>query len=181
MRAAYGPPIRCAAIAPSYRERLRVEGLALAACGALASVALVAFVPESRRRPASTALQLGAVVLLLETFGKRAVRGWMAEASELRPGEEGSGEPTPLWMLPPIVLGLAATFVLLPETGLPAADLAGWDAGLRVTGGCVIVGLAQALAFHRVVAAGEAATGRRYLRVKGSHLWCGTKLGYAPG
>jgi hypothetical protein len=168
-------------MAPSYRERLRVEGLALAACGALASAALVAFVPESRRRPASTAVQLAAVVLLLETFGRRAVRGWMRDAGELRPGEEGSGEPTPLWMLPPIVLGLAAAFVLLPETGLPATDLAGWDAGLRITGGCVIVGLAQALVFERVVAADEAANGRRYLRVKGSHLWCGTKLGYVQG
>jgi hypothetical protein len=165
-------------MAPSYRERLRVEGLALAACGALGSAVLVAFVPESRRRPASTALQLAAVVLLLETLGKRSVRGWVKRADELPTGEEGSGEPTPLWMLPPIMLGLAAVFVVLPETGLPASRLAGWDAGLRVTCGCMLVGLAQALRFERIVAADESARGRRYVRVEGSHLWSGTKLGY---
>jgi hypothetical protein len=165
-------------MAPSYRERLRVEGLALAACGAVASVALIALVPDSRRRPASTLLQLAAVVLLLETLGRRAVRGWMDRAEELPAGEEGSGEPTPLWMLPPIVAGLAAVFVLLPETGLPASDAAGWDAGLRVTAGCLFVGLAQAFSFERTVGADEERRGRRYLRVKGSRLIGGTKLGY---
>jgi hypothetical protein len=163
---------------PSYRERLRVEGLALAACGALGSVALLAFVPESRRRPASTVAQLAAVALLLGTLGRRTVRGWMRDADELAPGEEGGGEPTPLWMLPPIVAGLAAAFVLLPETGLPLSDAAGWDAGLRITAGCLIVGLAQALLFERTVAADEQATGRRYVRVKGSRLIGGTNLGY---
>jgi hypothetical protein len=165
-------------MAPSYRERLRVEGLALAACGAVASVALIALVPESRRRPASTLLQLAAVVLLLETLGKRAVRGWMDRADELPAGEEGSGEPTPLWMLPPIVAGLAAVFVALPETGLPLSDAAGWDAGLRVTAGSAIVGLAQALLFEHLVAAGEQSDGRRYVRIKGSRLLGGTKLGF---
>jgi hypothetical protein len=102
----------------------------------------------------------------------------MDRAEELRAGEEGSGEPTPLWMMPPIVAGLAAAFVLLPETGLPASGAAGWDAGLRVTGGCLIVGLAQALGLERTVAADEARRGRHYLRVKGSRLLGGTKLGY---
>src|SRR3954471_8719373 len=100
---------------PSYRERLRVEGLVLAACGALGSAALLAFVPESRKRPESTIGQLVAFVVLLELLGKRAVRHWMREAKDWRPDEAGSGEPTPLWMLPPIVTGLAATWVLLPE------------------------------------------------------------------
>jgi hypothetical protein len=165
-------------MAPSYRERLRVEGLALAACGAVASVALIALVPESRRRPASTLLQLGAVVLLLETLGKRAVRGWMDRAEELPAGQEGSGEPTPLWMLPPIVAGLAAVFVVLPETGLPLSGAAGWDAGLRVTAGSAMVGLAQALLFEHLVATGEQSDGRRYVRIKGSRLLGGTKLGF---
>ena len=165
-------------MAPSYRERLRVEGLALAACGALASVALIAFVPQSRRWPLNTVAQLAVVAALLEGLGTRKVRKWMDDAEELPPGEEGSGEPTPLWMLPPIMVSLAAVFVLLPETDLPGSDRAGWDAGLRITGGCALVGLVQALRYASVVGAEEQKRGRRYLRVKGSHLWSGTKLGW---
>jgi hypothetical protein len=163
---------------PSYRERLRIEGFALAACGAVGSVALISFEPESRRWPLNTVAQLAAVAVLLEALGTRKVRHWLRDSDELEPGEEGSGEPTPLWMLPPIVVSLAAVFVLLPETGLPASDRAGWDAALRVTGGCMLVGLAQALRFAGVVEEDESKRGRRYLRVKGSHLWSGTKLGW---
>ena len=163
---------------PSYRERLRIEGLTLAACGAVGSAALVAFVPASRRWPLNTLAQLAVVAVLLEALGARRVRRWVADASELTPGEEGSGEPTPLWMLPPIVAGLAAVLVLLPETGLPASHRAGWDAALRITGGCTLVGLAQALRFTRVVEEDERKRGRRYVRVKGSHLWSGTTLGW---
>jgi hypothetical protein len=163
---------------PSYRERLRVEGLTLAACGAIGSAALVAFVPASRRWPLNTVAQLAVVAVLLEALGTRRVRRWVADAEELAPGEEGSGEPTPLWMIPPIVTALAAVFVLLPETGLPASDRAGWDAALRITGGCGLVGLAQGLRFAGVVGQDERARGRRYLRVKGSHLWSGTTLGW---
>jgi hypothetical protein len=166
---------------PSYRERLRIEGLALAACGAVGSVALVAFVPAARRWPLNTLAQLAALAVLLEALGTRRVRRWVARADEVAPGEEGSGEPTPLWALPPIVVALAAVFVALPETGLPASDRAGWDAALRITAGCMLVGLAQALRYERVVASQEAASGRRHLRVKGSHLWCGTKLGWTRG
>jgi hypothetical protein len=136
----------------------------------------VAFVPESRRRPPSTIGQLIALALLLEWLGTRSVRRSIDEAREL--DEPGSGEPTPLWVLPPIVAGLAAAFVALPKTGLPFSDLAGADAGLRVTAGCVVVGLAQAVRWERVVAAAERTSGRRYFRVAGSHLWSGTKLGY---
>jgi hypothetical protein len=163
---------------PSYRERLRVEGLALAAIGAGSSAALIAFVPASRRWPLNTVAQLAAVVVLLETLGTRKVRRWLSDAEELEPDEVGSGEPTPLWMLPPIVASLAAFFVLLPETGLPGSDKAGWDAGLRVTGGCMLVGLAQGIRWAGIVEKDEQARGRRYLRVKGSHLWSGTKLGW---
>jgi drug/metabolite transporter (DMT)-like permease len=165
-------------MAPTYRERLRVEGLALAACGALASAALIAFVPQSRRWPLNTVAQLAVVAALLEGLGTRKVRKWVDDAHELEPGEEGSGEPTPLWMLPPIVTGLAAVLVLLPETGLPASDRAGWDAALRITGGCMLVGLAQGLRFEGIVRAAEQKRGRRYIRVKGSHLWSGTTLGW---
>src|SRR3954468_4650961 len=161
---------------PSYRERLRVEGLALAACGAIGSVAMIAFVPDSRRRPASTIGQLVVLAVLLEWLGTRKGRRGGDDAEELE--NPGRGEPTPLWMLPPIVAGLAAAFVALPETGLPFSDLAGWDAGLRITAGCMVVGLAQALRWERVVAAAERASGRRYFRAPGSHLWSGTKIGW---
>jgi hypothetical protein len=166
---------------PSYRERLRTEGFALAAIGAAASAGLIAFVPDSRRWPLNTVAQLAAVAVLLETVGPRRVRKWMNDADAIEPGEEGSGEPTPLWMLPPIVAGLAAVFVLLPETGLPGSDRSGWDAGLRITGGCALVGLAQALRYARIVKQDEEKRGRRYLRVKGSHLWSGTTLGWTKG
>src|SRR3954468_5524121 len=165
---------------PSYRERLRTEGLALAACGLAGSAALVAFVPASRRWPLNTVAQLAAVGALLEVVGTRKVRGWMRDADELQPGEEGSGEPTPLWMLPPIMVSLAAVFVLLPETGLPASDRAGWDAALRITGGCMLVGLVQGVRYAGIVGADEKSRARRYIRIKGSHLWSGTKLGWRP-
>jgi hypothetical protein len=168
-------------VPPSYRERLRIEGLTLAASGALASAALVAFVPASRRGPLNTVGQLAVVAVLLEALGTRAVRRYVRDAGEIEPGEEGTGEPTPLWMLPPIMVSLAAGFVLLPETGLPGSDRAGWDAGLRITGGCMIVGLAQALRWHGIVAKEERASGRRFLRVKGSQLFKGTKLGWLRG
>src|SRR3954471_5509917 len=163
---------------PSYRERLRTEGFALAALGAGSSAALIAFVPASRRWPLNTIGQLVVVVGLLEGLGTRKVRKWLRDADEIPPGEEGSGEPTPLWMLPPIVASLAAFFVLLPETGLPGSDKAGWDAGLRVTGGCMLVRPAQGIRYAVIVERDEQKRGRRYLRVKGSHLWSGTKLGW---
>src|SRR3954471_71829 len=149
---------------PSYRERLRIEGLALAACGLAGSAALVAFVPASRRWPLNTVAQLAVVAALLEGFGTRKVRGWMRDADELESGEEGSGEPTPLWMLPPIMVSLAAFFVLLPETGLPGSDRAGWDAALRITGGCMLVGLVQGVRYAGIVGADEKSRARRYIR-----------------
>src|SRR3954470_14423368 len=165
---------------PSYRERLRIEGLTLAAIGTASSVAIVALEPESRRRPESTIGQLVVLALLLELGGTRRVRRWLDDADEV--DDPGTGEPTPLWMLPPIVAGLTAAFVALPETGLPFSDLAGWDAGLRITGGCAVVGLWQALRLERVVAAAERARGRRYCRAAGSQLGRGTKLVYKkPG
>jgi hypothetical protein len=90
--------------------------------------------------------------------------------------DPGSGEPTPLWQLPLIVAGLAATFVGLQEVN----DRAGWDAALRITGGCTLVGLAQALVLERIVAADEERQGRVYFRRPGSRILRGTKLGFRP-
>jgi hypothetical protein len=165
-------------MAPGYRERLRIEGLTLAACGAVGSGALVAFVPEARRWPLSTVAQLAVTAALLELLGSRGVRRYMRRAKGVEEGEEGTGEPTPLWMLPVITAVLAAAFVALPETGLPASDKAGWDAGLRITGGCLLVGLMQGVRWERMVRADEEKRGRRYVRLPGSQLFSGTKLGF---
>ena len=165
---------------PTYRERLRIEGFTLAACGAIGSVA-IALVPESRRMPVSTIGQLAAVAILLELVGSRSVRRWLDDSVEVEEGGEGTGEPTPLWQLPVITAGLTAAFVLLPRTGLPASQLAGWDAGLRVSGGCLLVGLWQALRYERIVAAEERSRGGRFFRAPGSRLGRGTAVAFRRG
>lgn len=162
---------------PTYRERLRIEGLSLAAAGAAGTAGLLTFKTEQATRwPWNTVGQLAVVVGLLGFFGPRSVRKSIDQSTELTSGSEGTGEPTPLWQLPVIVTGLAATFVGLGEIN----DRAGWDAALRITGGCTLVGLAQAIVLERIVAADEEKTGRSYLRVKGSRLGRGTKLGWLP-
>lgn len=150
----------------------------MAACGAAGSAALIALVPESRRWPLNTVAQLAVVALLLERFGTRSVRRYLDRSVELVSGGEGGGEPTPLWQLPAIATGLTAAFVLLPETGLAGSDLAGWDAGLRITGGCMLVGLAQGIRYERIVAGDERSRRRRYFRSPGSNLFTGTVLGF---
>jgi drug/metabolite transporter (DMT)-like permease len=162
---------------PSYRERLRVEGAALAALGLLGSVAIVVARPEQATRwPLNTAGQLAVVAGLLGWFGPRVTRRTLERSVPLEPGEDGTGEPTPLWHLPLVVGGLAATVVALGELH----DRAGWDAALRVTLGCALVGATQAVPLARLVAADERATGRRHLRLRGSRLGRGTKLGWRP-
>lgn len=151
-----------------YLRRLRVEGAALAASGAVSAVAVVVLGDGATRGPLSTALQLLAVAVLMGTLGVRSVRRSMRAAVEL--DAPGAGEPTPVWQLPLICAGLTLAF------GFGA----GWDAGLRVGGGCVIVGLAQAVLFASLVAREEARRGRRFYRVPGSSLFTGTKLGAAP-
>jgi len=61
---------------------------------------------------------------------------------------------------------------------VPLVALGAWDAGLRVTGGCVLVGLAQALLLARIVHVDERATGRTYVRAPGSRIVRGTQLAY---
>jgi hypothetical protein len=153
---------------PTYRQRLRVEGATLAACGAIGTIVLLAGVDQARRGPTSTGVQLVVVALLLGWLGPRSVGRAISSSKPCAAGQLGSGEPTPLWQLPVIVCGL---------TGL-AGVLGGWDAGLRVTGGCVLVGLAQLLLLERLVAARERELKRRYYRVPGSRILRGTRLGY---
>lgn len=155
---------------PTYRERLRLEGYSLAALGSLDCVLLLALSTQSRRWPLNTLGQLMIVVLLVVGLGTRSVRRAVERSVELPPGGEGSGEPTPLWQLPIIVAALTLLFGLLPAGG--------WDAGLRIGGGCVIVGLGQAVLMDRLVAREEGAAGRRYFRVQGSRVLRGTKLGW---
>ena len=149
----------------TYRRRLRLEGATLAACGALSAVLVLLFGDGATDGPASTAIQLVAVAVLMATLGARSVRRSMQRAPAVE--DAGAGEPTPLWQLPLIVAGLTLAF------GFGA----GWDAGLRIGGGCVVVGLAQAVLFERMVAAEERTAGGRFFRVPGSSLFTGTKLG----
>lgn len=160
---------------PTYRERLRLEGFVLAGAGALASALLLALVPQASERAGSTIGQLVFVAFVLAVLAPRAARKSIATARPVAPGEELKGEPTPLWKPPLVLLLLAAVFVVPGELGLGATS---WDASLRITGGCLLVGLAQALLMERIVAAGEAGAGRRYVRLPGWSLIRGTKLGF---
>ena len=118
---------------PTYRQRLRTEGLGLALCGAIGTIVLLAVSAQAHGDPLSTAGQLAVVALLLAWLGPRSVHRAIA-ASEARSERDlGSGEPTPVWRLPLIVVVLAGA----------AGLVAGWDAGVRVTGGCALVGLAR--------------------------------------
>jgi hypothetical protein len=160
---------------PTYRERLRVEGLVLAAAGALASVLLLAGVPEASYRASSTIGQLVGVVLLLALLTPVVARRALARARPAEAGEQLSGEPTALWKPPLVMVVLAAPFVIAGELGVAGA---GWDAGLRVTGGCLLVGLAQGLFLEWLVARDETRTGRTYVRLPGSSASRGTTLGF---
>lgn len=156
---------------PTYRERLQLEGTALALCGALGSVVLVVAVDEATRLPGNTLGQLAFVAVLLLVLGRRSVGRWMAAAEPLDdPADAGTGEPTPLWHLPLVVAALA----------LPFGFGAGWDAGLRITGGCLLVGAWQALYLATFVAREEDSRGVEFLRLPGSRLGRGTRLGTLP-
>ena len=154
---------------PTYRQRLRLEGGALAACGLCAAVLLLALEPSSTDAPVSTVVQLAAVLVAMLVLGRASTRRAMAEAVELRPAAGGTGQPTALWKLPPIVAVLTLGF----------GELASWDAGLRASCGCAVVGLVQAIFLERLVAADEARGGWRYHRIPGSRILKGTRLGRA--
>lgn len=142
----------------------------LAGAGAVAGLLLLGLTDEATRGPISTVVQLAIVAAAMGTLGVRSVRRSMAAAVPLDPRHPGTGEPTPLWQHPLIVAALTIGF------GVPA----GWDAGLRVGGGCLIVGLAQAVVFERLVAREERRRAVRFHRVEGSSLFTGTRLGTLP-
>ncbi len=129
---------------------------------------LLATTEESRRWPLNTAAQCAVAGGIAVGLGRRGTRKAIADASEHDADDLGSGEPTPLWMHPLIVAGLALGFRGLSELDAPGADLAGWDASLRITVGSALVGLTQAVVLERQVAAAERANGRTYYRYKGS-------------
>jgi hypothetical protein len=157
-----------AAVPPTYRERLRLEGWWLVACGVAGSGLLLATTEQSKRMPWNTVIQVAAAGGIAVALGRRGTRRAMDDAEDLPEDQLGSGEPTPLWMHPLIVGGLALAFRGISETGLPASDLAGWDASLRITAGSAAVGLVQAVVLERMVAARESGTGRTFFRYKGS-------------
>ena len=160
---------------PTYRDRVRLEGAVLAAAGALGSVLLLAFAGEASERAASTALQIAFVTAVLAVAGPIFVRRWLAAAQPVADGAGLTGQPTALWKPPLVVVVLTALFVAPGELGVGAV---GWDAGLRITLGCMIVGLAQALLVERLVASDEARNGRSYVRLPGSRATSGTNLGF---
>jgi hypothetical protein len=137
-------------------------------CGAAATIVLLVTSAQTTRGPLSTFLQLLVVGLLLAWFGPRGVQKAVAGSEGLPSDSVGSGEPTPLWHIAAIVAGLT----------LLAGEVAGWDAGLRVTLGCLLVGATQAGLLSELVTRAERADGRVYYRVPGSRILRGTRLGY---
>ncbi|HET9073560.1 MAG TPA: hypothetical protein VFN48_03195 [Solirubrobacteraceae bacterium] len=156
---------------PPYVTRLRLEGAVLGAWGLLGTIVLLVAVPGATHGPVSTILQEIIVAALLATLGPRSVRRSLLDSHALSADTAGSGEPTPLWHI-------AAIVVLLT---LLAGVAAGWDAGLRVTVGCVLVGLAQSVLLAGLVAREQGSSGRVYYRVKGSRILRGTRLGHLNG
>ncbi len=153
---------------PTYRQRLRLEGAVLASCGIIGTVVLLAVSAEARRAPASTGAQLLVVAALLAWLGPRNLRRAIAGSDQLPAHDVGSGEPTPLWHIVAIVVILAVV----------AGEVGGWDAGVRVTAGCLLVGAFQALVLGRAVARQQRASGRIYYRIVGSRILKGTRLGH---
>ncbi|MGH2892717.1 MAG: hypothetical protein ACRDPM_05535 [Solirubrobacteraceae bacterium] len=153
---------------PTYLQRLRLEGAVLASCGTIGTVVLLVVTPQARRAPASTAWQLLVAAGLLAWLGPRGVRRSIARSDQLPAEHIGSGEPTPIWHI--VAIAMILTVV--------AGELGGWDAGLRVTGGCLLVGTLQALILGRMVATQQHASGRTYYRIVGSRILKGTRLGH---
>lgn len=153
---------------PAYRDRLVLEGWTLVGAGAIAALVVVLSV-----MPVLDALFYGQLIVgipLLAVLGRRAASRGMQRAAPLAPHDVGSGEPTPLWH----VVGVVA--IITPLFWVVGGPLGGLSAGV----GSALVGLAQALVLAPAVAREEARTGRRHLRMGGSRVLRGTKLGWLP-
>ncbi|MDQ6729688.1 MAG: hypothetical protein M3022_05170 [Actinomycetota bacterium] len=154
--------------APTYLQRLRREGAVLASCGAIGTVLLLAVTVRAGQAPASTVAQLLVVAALLAWLGPRGLRRSIASSGPLSARAVGSGEPTPLWH----IVAVAVVLTVL------AGELGGWDSGLRVTAGCLLVGTFQAIVLGRAVASQQRASQRTYYRIPGSRILRGTRLGH---
>jgi hypothetical protein len=171
--------------APTYRERLRVEGLTLAGAGLAGSALLLATQEQARRAPQNTIVQLGFLAAGLALLGPRGTAKALRNADRIWLRRIGTGEPTPLWHvpIPMITVTIFVAKIAKPlnrKLGLPRKLTrgAGWDAGLRMTAGAAMVGLYQALIIERQVARDEAARHRTHYRRPGSRLGSGTVLGW---
>ena len=74
--------------APSYRERLALEGAALALSGAVGSALLLLFADGATDGPWNTVGQLAVVAVLCAWLGPYYARKWMAAAE---PAVDGGG------------------------------------------------------------------------------------------
>lgn len=153
---------------PSYRERLRVEGLALAVSAGLAALVLLVAAAGSREGLSRTLIVLGVALLLIAWLGPRSVHLALGRSTQLFTPDLGKGEPRALWQLPALVA--VAT--------VAAAKLLSAASGLRVALVLLVLGLCQAFVLERIVAVNEGQSRRRYFRVEGSKMLGATKLGH---
>lgn len=153
---------------PSYRSRLRAEGLALAVSAAVAALVLVLAVSGAREGIVKTLIVVAVALLVIIWLGPRSVHLAMAHAAQLFTPDPGRGEPRPLWQMP-VIAAIPTAFV---------ARFAGAANGLRLALALTLVGLCQAFLLERIVAVNEAQTRRRYFRVEGSRMLGATRLGF---
>ena len=153
---------------PSYRERLRIEGLALAGSAALATLVLLAEAAAARTGIGTTLIVLGVALLLIAWLAPRSVHLALGHATQLFTPDLGRGEPRPPWQL--VLIVVVSTLVV--------AKLGGGAMGLRLALILLMLGLAQAFVLERIVAVNEGQSRRRYFRVEGSRMLGATRLGY---
>lgn len=153
---------------PSYRERLRAEGLALTVSAALAALVLLLAVSGSGAGVTRTLIVVAVALLLLAWLGPRSAHVALGRATQLFTPDLGSGQPRALWQLP----------VLVAITTAAVARLGGGANGLRLDLILLLVGLCQAFVLERIVAVNEGQTRRRYFRVEGSKMLGATRIGY---
>ncbi len=161
---------RGAEVPPSYRDRLRAEGLALAAGAALTAAILLVGASESRAGLTRTLIVVAVALLLVAWLGPRSVHLALGRATQLFTPDLGSGEPRALWQFPALVA--VATVIV--------AKFAGAGNGLRLDLILLLIGLCQAFVLERIVAVNEGQARRRYFRVEGSKMLGATRLGYVP-